>query len=241
MTDRNYTKSFLIACLINIVFIVLFALTGHTIIEKAVSKKTSETVVALDMDKYQVQGNRPDVKRGGRGGTRAEGTGNGKGNNGTDPNVHTNRTPYAGGVENAEVGVTGAMSQGTVGDGPAQRVYGEGGGGTGDGTGGSGGGIGQDDGGGGGGYVDLSGYLSKLNSIKEYPQQAIERDIEGTVTYSVTFSAEGDVVSATLIESSGSSILDNAAYRLIMRGGRIYNTTGQPTTEIIPINYSFSN
>lgn len=218
--------------------------------EKA-KKINNTTVIALDMDKYEVQGNNPNKPKGlpggGGGGTQGAGGGNGEGNNGVDRNQVMNTTPNAGGYEMSDTaGATNTMTQGSLKGGSAKRAFGEGGNGTGDGTGGKGGGYGKGDGGGvgngtggGHGYVDLSGYLQKLNQIKTYPQQAAIRGISGRVVFRVTFSANGTVQSIQLIQSSGSSILDNAGRRLIQSGGKIFNTTKKPTTETIPISYEF--
>lgn len=254
MQETSYKKSFLIACLINCIFFLALGFSATFVSKKPAKKttKTEYTMIDLDMDKYKVQGSNPDkpigLPGGGGGGTKGMGDGDGKGNNGTDERIQSNSTPYAGGYEMSDVGATDAMTQGSLKAGPAQRAFGEGGGGEGDGTGGSGGGYGKGDGGGvgngtggGHGYVDLSGYLSKLNQIKTYPQQAIIRGISGKVVYRVTFAASGKVQSIELVSSSGSSILDNAGRRLIESGGRIFNTTKKPTTEIIPIVYEFED
>lgn len=246
MQETSYKKSFIIACLINAFFFLLLGISGVFIEKDSIKKATTanQTVINLDMDKYQVQGNNPNKKRGlpGGGGSKGMGTGNGRGNNGKDKSVTRNTTPYAGGYEFSDVGVNDVATQGSLLDGPSQKVYGEGGGGEGDASGGQGDGYGSGDGdGGGNGYVDLSGYLQKLNQLKTYPNQAIIRGITGKVVYSVTFSANGNVQSIELVSSSGSSILDNAGRRLIESGGKILNTTNRPTTEIIPIVYELED
>lgn len=255
MQETSYKKSFLIACLINCIFFLAMGFMATFVADEPAKKITTKTEIAmidLDMDKYQVQGNNPNKPKGlpggGMGGTKGMGDGDGKGNNGTDKNVMSNSTPYAGGYEMSEVGATDAMTQGSLKGGKAQRAFGEGGGGEGDGTGGSGGGYGRGEGGGigngsggGNGYVDLTGYLGKLNQIKEYPQQAILRGISGQVVFRVTFSSTGSVKNIELVSSSGSSILDDAGRKLIQSGGKIYNTTGKPTVEIIPIAYELED
>ena len=64
----------------------------------------------------------------------------------------------------------------------------------------------------GSGYFDASGYIASLEANKVMPQQAVRRGITGVVRLMVHFDGEGNFVDAEIIQSSGSSILDNAAY-----------------------------
>lgn len=114
--------------------------------------------------------------------------------------------------------------------------------GTGSGT-GNGIGSGEGDGIGSGtekGYIDISGYLNRLDENKVYPPMAVKRGLTGTAIFNVTFSAQGDIIAVELIESSGEKILDKAAEKLIYEGGQIINTTGETTVETIPIHYNLN-
>lgn len=233
MNQNRYTKPFIIACAINILF-VLFVFWFSGLIFEAPPTTKKDTVIALDMSKYEVQGNDHSKPKSAPGGSSNKMNSDSSSKSATT--TDNAKTPYVGGVVNSDVGVSGVESQG--------RVVNDGGGspGTGSGSGGNGSGSGSGDGvgsgqNGGNGYVDLAGYIAKLNSIKQYPAQAVRRNLTGTAVFNVTFSAEGDVISVNMIASSGHSILDNAARHLIESGGRIINTTGQSTTEEIPITY----
>lgn len=50
------------------------------------------------------------------------------------------------------------------------------------------------------------------NTLPKYPQQALERGIQGTVLLKLTLSVDGEVSQSEVIESSGSPLLDLAAF-----------------------------
>ncbi len=64
--------------------------------------------------------------------------------------------------------------------------------------------------------ASLSSWLTRR---KNYPDDAKRRGIEGQVTLRMTVAASGDVVSAEVLRSSGSDVLDQAALTMV-RGAR---------------------
>ena len=92
----------------------------------------------------------------------------------------------------------------------------------------------------GSGYFDASGYIASLEANKVMPQQAVRRGITGVVRLMVHFDGEGNFVDAEIIQSSGSSILDNAAYSLAASSGGAVNTTGEPKSEPVNITYNLN-
>ena len=90
-----------------------------------------------------------------------------------------------------------------------------------------------------GGSYDSSGYIGRVNANKVMPQQAVRRGLSGTVSFEVTFDADGNYAGAEKIGSSGSSILDNAAASLVASSGGIENTTGAPVTIVVNVDYSY--
>ena len=91
-----------------------------------------------------------------------------------------------------------------------------------------------------GGSYDSSGYIARVESNKVMPQQAVRRGLSGTVSFSVTFDSEGNFAGADMISSSGSSILDNAAASLVASSGGIENTTGEPVTIVVNVDYGYN-
>ena len=90
------------------------------------------------------------------------------------------------------------------------------------------------------GSYDASGYKARVESNKVMPQQAVRRGLSGTASFNVTFDSEGNFDYATKIASSGSSILDDAAYNLVSSSGGIENTTGEPVTITINVDYGYN-
>ena len=90
-----------------------------------------------------------------------------------------------------------------------------------------------------GGSYDSSGYIGRVNANKVMPQQAVHRGLSGTVSFEVTFDADGNYAGAEKIGSSGSSILDNAAASLVASSGGIENTTGAPVKIVINVDYGY--
>lgn len=153
-----------------------------------------------------------------------------------------NLNPYLGGNETASVNLKGNTDNplGIPGSGdvkgPGGGPIGNGGTGEeGEGTKGGNPGTSKIEG---SGYFDASGYIASLEANKVMPQQAVRRGITGAVHLMVHFDGEGNFVDAEITQSSGSSILDNAAYSLAASSGGAVNTTGEPKSEPVIITYN---
>ena len=155
-----------------------------------------------------------------------------------------NLNPYLGGNETASVNLKGNTDNplGIPGSGdvkgPGGGPIGNGGTGEeGEGTKGGNPGTSEIEG---SGYFDASGYIASLEANKVMPQQAVRRGITGAVHLMVHFDGEGNFVDAEITQSSGSSILDNAAYSLAASSGGAVNTTGEPKSEPVIITYNLN-
>ena len=153
-----------------------------------------------------------------------------------------NLNPYLGGNETASVNLKGNTDNplGIPGSGdvkgPGGGPIGNGGTGEeGEGTKGGNPGTSEIEG---SGYFDASGYIASLEANKVMPQQAVRRGITGAVHLMVYFDGEGNFVDAEITQSSGSSILDNAAISLAASSGGAVNTTGEPKSEPVIITYN---
>jgi protein TonB len=80
----------------------------------------------------------------------------------------------------------------------------------------------------------------KYRAPLEYPEIAIQQNIEGTVVVLVTIGADGSLVSASVAESSGNATLDEAALNAA-RASRYtpYLANGVPTEQQYKIVYDF--
>ena len=156
-----------------------------------------------------------------------------------------NLNPYLGGNETASVNLNGNTDN-PVGNPGSGNVPGPGGGNAGngglseEGNGSKGGDPGPGDVERRGGSYDSSGYIARVESNKVMPQQAVRRGLSGRVSFEVTFDADGNYAGAEMIGSSGSSILDNAAANLVASSGGIENTTGEPVTIVINVDYGYN-
>lgn len=156
-----------------------------------------------------------------------------------------NLNPYLGGNEPAPVNVRGNTDN-PVGIPGSGNVPGPGGGSIGngglseEGNGSKGGDPGPGDVERRGGSYDSSGYIARVESNKVMPQQAVRRGLSGRVSFEVTFDADGNYAGAEMIGSSGSSILDNAAANLVASSGGIENTTGEPVTIVLNVDYGYN-
>lgn len=150
--------------------------------------------------------------------------------------------PYLGGNETARVnlkgntdnplGIPGSGDVKGPGGGPiGNGGTGEEGDGTKDGNPGDGDEVGT-------GSYSSAGYIARVESNKVMPQQAVRRGITGTVSFNVTFDSAGNFLDAEITGSSGSSILDNAAYSLVSSSGGIENTTGHSVTIVVNVDYN---
>ncbi|HKW45110.1 MAG TPA: TonB family protein, partial [Candidatus Eremiobacteraceae bacterium] len=74
----------------------------------------------------------------------------------------------------------------------------------------------------------------------EYPQIALQQNIEGTVVVLVTIGPTGELVSASIASSSGNAALDEAALAAA-RSSRYspYIANGSPVTQQYKIVYEF--
>lgn len=79
-----------------------------------------------------------------------------------------------------------------------------------------------------------------LQSRKSYPDSARRRSEEGTVVVRFTVGRDGQVIAVTLVSSSGSPTLDEAA-QAMLRGARLppftTDMTQEQTTVTVPIRY----
>ncbi|ACZ23749.1 TonB family protein [Veillonella parvula DSM 2008] len=156
-----------------------------------------------------------------------------------------NLNPYLGGNETASVNLNGNTDN-PVGNLGSGNVPGPGGGNAGngglseEGNGSKGGDPGPGDVERRGGSYDSSGYIARVESNKVMPQQAVRRGLSGRVSFEITFDADGNFAGANMIGSSGSSILDNAASSLVESSGGIENTTGEPVTIVVNVDYGYN-
>lgn len=243
MQKQNYKIPFFMSLAINTVFIGIVALSLHSMSDY--TTKFNDVVIDIDMSKYEVPkevAKKPqqekqvdDTANGGKAGTILPDL-SGKPTEGLK-----DLNPYLGGHEEANVNVIGDVGD-KVGNPGVTDTPGEGGSnqfGTGTGT----EGLGTADGtpatepGHGGGSYDTSGYTARLESRKVLPKQAADRNLVGRVTFVVTFDENGNFVDASMTESSGYAVLDNAASRLVSSNGGIENSTGQVVTQVIIVDY----
>lgn len=112
--------------------------------------------------------------------------------------------------------------------------------GTGSGTGeGDGSGVGEGTGeGSGGGSFDGNGFWNAVNSSKTYPAQAVKRGIEGHVTVRVELDGDGNLLSANVVSSSGSGILEQAALRAVERATPYQNASGRTQVIDVPLQFN---
>lgn len=112
--------------------------------------------------------------------------------------------------------------------------------GTGSGTGeGDGSGIGEGTGEGSrGGSFDGNGFWNAVNSSKTYPAQAVKRGIEGHVTVRVELDGDGNLLSANVVSSSGSGILEQAALRAVERATPYQNASGRTQVIDVPLQFN---
>ena len=80
----------------------------------------------------------------------------------------------------------------------------------------------------------------KYRAPLEYPEIAIQQNIEGTVVVLVTIGPDGSIISATIAVSSGNASLDEAA----LKAARAclytpYLANGVPTEQQYKIVYDF--
>lgn len=176
------------------------------------------------------------------------GGGNGIASGGTTT-IHSNDFAPAAGVQVAAgpgtmsvpAGIAGGQDQGMGGDYDGAGTGTGGGTGVGDGTGsgtgeGDGSGVGEGTGEGGGSF-DGNGFWNAVNNSKTYPAQAVKRGIEGYVTVRVELDGDGNLMSANVISSSGSGILEQAALRAVERATPYENASGRTQVVDVPLQF----
>lgn len=142
------------------------------------------------------------------------------------------------------VPVGAGSGQGVGGDYDGAGTGTGGGTGLGDGTGsgsgeGDGSGVGEGSGDGyGGGAFDGNGFWNAVNSSKTYPAQAVKRGIEGHVTVRVELDGAGNLLSANVVSSSGSGILEQAALRAVERATPYQNASGRTQVIDVPLQFN---
>lgn len=76
---------------------------------------------------------------------------------------------------------------------------------------------------------DFNGFASAVEANKEYPYQAIKRELTGSVTMQITLDSSGSLISCEVIASSG-SLLDKAAVRAVKAACPYPNPTNSTVT-----------
>lgn len=83
--------------------------------------------------------------------------------------------------------------------------------------------------------------LQMLTRYREYPERAMRRRIEGENRIRLVIARDGTVIEATMVSSSGSSILDRETERLIERVRKFPpfpdEMTEQQVTWVVPVSY----
>ena len=248
MVDKRYGIPFVAALALNLVYWgVVGDWFGHI---KPPETPKKDLVINLDMgqqeppqekkdpEKLKIQPDDKPVAGGGKAGSVLPDL-SGKPTEGLK-----NLNPYLGGNETASVNLNGNTDN-PVGIPGSGNVPGPGGGNVGNG-GKANDGLGSEVGNPGTsntegtGYFDVSEYRASLDANKVMPQQAVRRGLSGRVSFEITFDADGNFAGANMIGSSGSSILDNAAASLVESSGGIENTTGEPVTIVVNVDYGFN-
>ena len=249
MVDKRYGIPFVAALVLNLVYWgVVGDWFGHI---KPPETQKKDLVINLDMgqqeppqekkdpEKLKIHPDDKPVAGGGKAGSVLPDL-SGKPTEGLK-----NLNPYLGSNETASVNLTGNTDN-PVGNPGSGNVPGPGGGNAGngglseEGNGSKGGDPGPGDVERRGGSYDSSGYIARVESNKVMPQQAVRRGLSGRVSFEITFDADGNFAGANMIGSSGSSILDNAAASLVESSGGIENTTGEPVTIVVNVDYGYN-
>ena len=87
----------------------------------------------------------------------------------------------------------------------------------------------------------VAAFLARLEQRKDYPYMARKRGQTGTVTIRVHIAADGGLRDATIINSSGVAILDNAAIALVRQSCPFRHETGEELRMTVPINYNLKD
>lgn len=84
---------------------------------------------------------------------------------------------------------------------------------------------------------DSAGFRAAVDANKQYPYTAMKRHLEGSVTVSCIVDSSGNVTNVSLEESSGQSLLDDAAIEAVRSVGSYPNPTGQSIPVSVPVNF----
>ncbi|SDG24464.1 protein TonB [Selenomonas sp. WCT3] len=82
-----------------------------------------------------------------------------------------------------------------------------------------------------------SRFAARVEGNKEYPYMAVKRGQTGVVRVTVTISADGDLASAYVSGSAGSSLLDNAAMQAVQQSCPFSHGAGKSITLTVPIHF----
>jgi periplasmic protein TonB len=73
--------------------------------------------------------------------------------------------------------------------------------------------------------IRFGSFLRRLETavygVWQYPQEALQRGIEGTTPVRITFNRKGEITAVEILESSGSRILDNEVLRTLKQIGPV--------------------
>jgi len=87
-----------------------------------------------------------------------------------------------------------------------------------------------------------TGLIKWLSTYVEYPQRALEKELEGKVELSVSINRSGEVLGKEIVSSSGSALLDQAALKMLERGSPLptmpESLAGETYTFTMPLNFS---
>jgi protein TonB len=80
--------------------------------------------------------------------------------------------------------------------------------------------------------------LGRLLAVRRYPPEAAARDQQGIADVRVTIAADGQVVRASLVKSSGYPVLDTEALAWIRRASPLPPPPGAaPVTLVVPLRF----
>jgi len=83
----------------------------------------------------------------------------------------------------------------------------------------------------------MANVVSMIEAGKEYPYMARKKGYEGLVTIAVVIGAEGHLISAEFVKSSGYGLLDRDAMKLVKSVFPVENLSGNEINMEIPVRY----
>jgi len=87
-------------------------------------------------------------------------------------------------------------------------------------------------------YIDH--IKQRIDDVKEYPQRARRRTLEGEVTVLFTIGGGGELVSIRIADSSGSRILDRSAIKAVQKAAPFKVPPDGAVTVELPIKYQLT-